>query len=225
MKIKWYLVAMLTLFSQQGMAGTVVIRQQGIEPDAYTTAKVIYSGDVNSQGVMELMTSLDEINVTYPGVSTINLYINSGGGKMADGYMAYEAIKNSSVPVTTINAGEVASAATLMYCGGKDRRVFTAATFLLHASSTSNYYGDNLDANDLDLLKKNVEMGNDYFRYVYLKCTIFNKDEIEKALYTEGAAMYIKSKQAVAFGISSGIASGIAPADISYYITPEGSND
>lgn len=68
----------------------------------------------------------------------IRLYINSPGGAVSDGFGLMDAIMQSITPVHTINLGECASMALLIFMAGHERYSFKHGEFLLHDGTTVN---------------------------------------------------------------------------------------
>lgn len=194
------------------------VKKENFNPDEDITVKIIYNGDVNAKQVTELMSAIDEINNDYPSSSAIKLYINSAGGNMESGYLAYQAIKASTVPVETINAGMSASSATLMFCGAQKRYSLPEASFMLHPAGLKSVDAEWIRPNDIELIKKSVEYGNKYFRSIYSSCTTLTTKEIDSILFSNDNTRFIMGKDSEDIKLSQGVISGIPPAQISYYI-------
>jgi len=207
------LLAPLTTYSKINW-----VKNEKINPEQISSAKIIYHGEVNPQQISELMLSLDEINNDYPALKSIKLYISSFGGSMESGYLGYQAIKASTIPVETINAGITGSAATLLYCGAKKRYTLPEATFILHPAATPNSKRDWLRPNDIELMKKDVDDGNQYFASTYRECTTLQDKEITRILSSNDQLRYIRSAEARKIELSQGDTSGITPAQVSYFI-------
>ncbi|WP_130835755.1 ATP-dependent Clp protease proteolytic subunit [[Erwinia] mediterraneensis] len=206
-------------------ASTSIIINKNQPNENVKSAKVVFTGEVTAQKITELMSAIDDINVSFAAVKEIQLYINSYGGEMEAGYMGGEAIKGSRIPIRTINAAMTGSAATLIYCAAKNRETFPGATFLLHPAATPNIQNNYLQKNQITLLNKEVDKANDIFREVYKHCLKNSDIDMEKVLFSEDNRTYIRYPEALKYGIASGVAKHIAPADVSYYITsPEEKN-
>ncbi|MEM5402771.1 hypothetical protein [Paraburkholderia unamae] len=63
-------------------------------PDDVLTGKIFYAGAVTLQKTNDLVSALDELNVKYPRLKSIYLYIDSRGGKMSVAQIAYRAIQS-----------------------------------------------------------------------------------------------------------------------------------
>lgn len=197
------------------------VKTDKISPDKVSSARIIYHGEVNAQLVSELILTLDEINNDYPALKKIDLYISSFGGSMESGYLAYQVIKSSTIPVETINAGITASAATLLYCGAKKRYTLPEATFILHPAATPNSKRDWLRPNDIELMKKDVDDTNEYFSSTYRECTTLQDKEITRILSSNDQLRYIRSAEARKIELSQGDTTGIASAQVSYFIVDD----
>ncbi|EHG4045363.1 ATP-dependent Clp protease proteolytic subunit [Salmonella enterica] len=199
-------------------------KNETIKPEDIHSVKILYDADVNPTQITELSAVLDEINNTYTALKQIDLYINSYGGKMDDGYMGYQAIKASTIPVKTINSGMIASSATLLYCGGKSREMAPEASFMLHPAKAANSKNDYISPNEIDMLKKDSNQANNYFYSIYSTCTNMKKDEISRILYSEDNFEYIYAEQARNISLANKIETGIKTTQISYYITSDNDN-
>ncbi|MDJ6543519.1 ATP-dependent Clp protease proteolytic subunit [Salmonella enterica] len=199
-------------------------KNETIKPEDIHSVKIVYDADVNPAQITELSAVLDEINNTYTALKQIDLYINSYGGNMDDGYVGYQAVKASTIPVKTINSGMVASSATLIYCGGTSREMAPAASFMLHPAKALNTKNDYVSPSEINTLKKESYQANNYFYSIYSTCTSIKKDKIENILYSEDNSDYIYSEQARNISLANKIETGIKTTQISYYITSDDDN-
>lgn len=195
------------------------VKSENIKPAEVKTAKIIYSGEITSRQVSELISALDEINNDYPQADSIKIFISSFGGSMESGYLAMQAIKGSKIPVETINAGMTGSSATLLYCGAQKRFTLAESSFMLHPAASPNINTEWIRPNDIELLRKDVEDGNKYFKTVYKRCTTLSDEEIKKILYSNDSARYLVASEAEKIKLSQGTLAGILPTSVAYYIT------
>ena len=65
----------------------------------------------------------------------IKLHILSPGGELPVMFTLYETIKNSEIPIHTINEGGCHSAAFIVYLAGHQRSMSSYATFIAHEGS------------------------------------------------------------------------------------------
>lgn len=158
----------------------------------------------------ELISSLDEINATYPALKHIWLYINSRGGYMDSGYMAYEALRSSRTPVTTVNVFMTGSAATLLYCAAEERLTLPAARFLLHpAAVRANNDREYLQPNDISQLYERADRFNFIFKFVYRQCTTRNEQELGAMLFSEDNQRLITGDVALEKKLATGRATRV----------------
>ncbi|WP_063657581.1 ATP-dependent Clp protease proteolytic subunit [Candidatus Arsenophonus triatominarum] len=216
---KPYLFLLFFGYTLNASANVTVIKKENIKNEKITSAKIIYHGAITPEETMELISVIDEINNNYPKTKDIKLYINSFGGSMESAYMAYEAIKHSAIPVITINTAIVGSAASIIYCAGQSRLSFPLANFMLHPAATPNFKNKYIRPNEIDLLRKDAEIGNNFFRGVYQQCSNLKNEELQKILFSEDFRKYIPTNKAQELKVATGVADGITLSDISYYIT------
>ncbi|ANI31125.1 hypothetical protein PL78_15020 [Yersinia entomophaga] len=212
-------VLSLSFLPLQSFADIAVIKKNNIKPGNIEYAKVLYSGDVTENKTVEFISVLDEINANYPKLKKIYVYINSYGGDMDSGYMAYEAIKSSPVPVTTVNLSMVGSSATLFYCAGAERLSMKGASFLLHPAAVANENSNFLKPDALKNMQEAVSIYNNMFDTVYKECTTYTDAERKNILYSENGRALINSGTAIDKKIANGLANGFSDVQISYYIT------
>lgn len=146
------LLASLTL-SLSANAGIKKIPEEYSDNDQAETAKIFYTAAVEPKLVSDLVFAIDDLNINYPHLKRIYLYINSDGGDMDGGQIAYWAVKSSKIPITTVNLSMVGSSASIIFCGAKERLSLPGGKFLLHASSLTGSEGL-LRPDDIDNLKK-----------------------------------------------------------------------
>ncbi|SMB87153.1 ATP-dependent Clp protease, protease subunit [Pasteurella testudinis DSM 23072] len=184
------------------------------------SAKIFYTAAVEPNLISDLVYAIDDLNINYPQLKKIYLYINSDGGDMDSGQIAYWAVKSSKIPITTVNLSMVGSSATIIFCGAKERLALPGGKFLLHASSLTGSEGL-LRPDDIDNLKKESVMYNQIFSDTYQQCTDYSDQEISRFLHSEGSRLLITDKEAQQKKLISGLADGIVQAPIAYHITAD----
>ncbi|KAA3490846.1 hypothetical protein Y058_19995 [Vibrio mimicus] len=92
---------------------------------------VFFDGEITSGSAEDLRYSIERVNKDFPGANIINLLINSRGGDMDSGWIGYWAIRNSSIPVRSINLSSVESSATLLYCATERRAALINTNFFI----------------------------------------------------------------------------------------------
>ena len=103
--------------------------------------RVYFYEDINEKSILKLTSTLDKLSshlinlkndYSLSKTPKIYLHIQSYGGDVFSGLSGMNSIENNKVPVVTIVDGFVASAATLLFLGGKRRRMQKNAHFLIH---------------------------------------------------------------------------------------------
>lgn len=183
-----------------------------------TEAKINFTADVTPKSASELSSIIDEINVNYPKLKKILLYINSGGGDMDSGRLAYWSVKNSHIPITTIDVSMTASAATLIYCGADERYALPGSHFILHPASVTLTSGD-AKPNDIDIINRNITMGNEFFKETYKQCTSLSDAELKSILYSEQGSLLLSPQKAMKIKLTANVVKDIPLSNINYYIT------
>lgn len=191
--------------------------------DTITEGKIYFTASVNYKSVTSLMQAIDDLNISYKNLKKIYLYIDSYGGDMDSGKVAYWAVKSSRTPVTAVNMSTVMSSATMIFCGAQDRQSLKGARFIMHPPSRSgsaySFQPDQLQ--DVDTRLKGL---NQMFTDIYKECTTLTDDEIKSVLYSENNKMILLPDEAKAKGIISKLADKIADTPVAYYIIDEKSN-
>lgn len=180
-------------------------------------ANIYFYGEVSDSKVVELQHALDKINIKYPKVRAINLYLNSGGGDVDAGWTAYWAIKSSAIPVNTIGAGFVASMASIMYCAGSQRSAMQQNEFYLHAPASYGIRGGG-KPDVLKRMEKRLSKVSEKMSEIYAACTSLSQQQITDITKSEFFAKSIDSNEAVKIGLSQKIAEKILPAAATIYI-------
>ncbi|MEB6532993.1 ATP-dependent Clp protease proteolytic subunit [Pantoea stewartii] len=111
-------VFVLTSFTSQAAMNKVVDEKR--PPNTVKTVKIAFTGAITQNKIMALSAAIDEIAQNYKAATEIQLYLTSPGGDVDAGKMGYQIVKDSPIPVTTVNMSSVESSATLIYCGAKE---------------------------------------------------------------------------------------------------------
>lgn len=100
----------------------------------------IYCGDINATNSGKLLKGLVEVGVA--GTKRVHILFQSWGGFVGDGVFLYNALKKLPLEVVLYNAGQVASAATLVFLGAHARKTTANAVFMIHkATNTTDRAG------------------------------------------------------------------------------------
>jgi len=181
-------------------------------------AKILFTGEVTESSVNKLITTIDSINQEHSGLEKIYLYIHSWGGDADAGEAAYWMVRSSRIPVTTVNLANVGSAASFMFCGGKERLSMDYGTFLLHPPAQPV---PRLSWTP-DLLRQTEELLRTYANFgteIYKTCTSIPEEEIKAILYSENQRLVLSTPQAKERGLISGTVSEVIDTPLSYLVS------
>ncbi|KAB0537258.1 ATP-dependent Clp protease proteolytic subunit [Pseudochrobactrum saccharolyticum] len=185
---------------------------------AVKVGKIYFTAEVNADNISNLARVLDELNISYKNLETINLYISSYGGDMDSGYVGYWLVKGSRIPVATVNISTVGSAASMIFCGAENRQSLQGGRFILHPASItrkSSYFSPDV----IEIAQSDLAAYNQMFKDIYKKCTKFRDDEVSSLLAREAQRQFLLPEQAMEKGIISKIADDVTHAQVVYYIT------
>ena len=109
----------------------------------------------------------------------IDLYINSPGGVVLQGFSAMDTIRASTIPVTTIIDGEAASAATFISVVGNERLMYEHAHILIHQLSSIHWGNFEQLKDDMQNSERFMETIRDIYRK-YTKISVKAMDDMLK---------------------------------------------
>lgn len=220
---RWIAVALVMLMSVWGQASGMVtqVHRDGEKAEEVKLIRIVYTGGISAAGITDLMSSLDKINLMYTNARGIELYLNSGGGDMDSGYMGYNGIRGSRIPVTTVNASMVGSAASLLFCAGQSRQAFEQSWFILHPAAATVSGQQELKPDALNRLSVLLSHYNGVFSSVYRACSHLNDQEIKDMLSAEYLRKDWSALQAQEAGFVSEIVRQPAQADAVWFIQPD----
>lgn len=95
----------------------------------------VYCGDINAANTAKLIQGLTA--VASAGTKRVHILFQSWGGFVGDGVFLYNALKKLSIEVTLYNAGQVASAASLVFLGAHGRKTTANAVFMIHKGTVA----------------------------------------------------------------------------------------
>lgn len=84
-------------------------------------------GDDGSRSARDIKQEIEGLDV-----DTINVYINSYGGEVAEALAIYSSLKRHSAQIHTFCDGFACSAATIVFCAGDVRTMGTIALLMIH---------------------------------------------------------------------------------------------
>jgi len=110
---------------------------------------IYFNDDVSKESVQALIDIIDNIILKNKKIEFENslngikmqfpeyyLHINTAGGDLHAGFLAYDKIKNCELTINTVSEGYTISAGTIMYMAGNMRYMRENSMFLIHQLST-----------------------------------------------------------------------------------------
>ena len=127
----------------------------------------------------EFLKDLSELE----GKDEVTVHINSVGGDMYAGIAIYNRLKGLAAHVTTINDGLAASAGSLIFMAGDDRKMHTGSNLMIHGAAgfLYGYY----QVQDLRDAAKQMEAHNKAGVNIYAERTGRDKSEINALVEAE----------------------------------------
>lgn len=171
-----------------------------IEQEDRSCGIFIY-GDITSWPWMESDVSAYLLSNKIAGmdVDTIDVYINSYGGEVAEGLAIHNALQRHKAKVTTYCDGFACSAASVVFMAGDERLMNAASLLMIHnAWSCASGNADQLREEADRLEKISHAAANAYREKVNI-----SDDELQALLDAES---WIEPDEAVSMGFATGIA-------------------
>lgn len=173
------------------------VRQQGNEADIYIYGEITpypwEEGDTSAMSLKETLEGLD--------VSVINVYINSPGGSVAEGWTIYSELKRHPARVRAYGDGFIASAALYPFMAGDERYAVTPCAFFFHRMS--NYVAGNAD--DMRKAADELEKLNKIGRAAFTENTALTAEEVQAM---EKAETWLSPEEALEMGIATAVITG-----------------
>lgn len=163
-------------------------------------ASITIYGDITSWPWLESDVSAYLLSKQIEGLEadTINVYINSYGGEVAEGLAIYNALKRHNAKVVTHCDGFACSAASVVFMAGDSRLMGEASLLMIHnawATTSGNAAELRKAANDLDTIS--AAAANAYKAAV-------NISELELGLLLDNET-WISPQDAVTMGFATEI--------------------
>lgn len=149
-------------------------------------------GGVSSKGIVQEIADLD--------VDTINVYINSYGGEVAEALAIYSALKRHSASIHTYCDGFACSAATIVFCAGDIRTMGSIALMMIH--NCMSYLGY---ANSEEMRKaaEDNDKINQSSINAYLAVSNLSEDRIREMMSAE---TWLTAQECLDYGFATEIA-------------------
>ena len=130
------------------------------------------------------------------GNSPITVYVNSPGGDADSGFGIYDVMKFVRAPITTVCLGLAASAAVIIFVGGKKGRRFTLphSRFLIHQPSTFSQGS----ASDLEITANEIIKIRDTYNLVLSEEIGRSDKQILKDAHRD---FWLTAQEAVEYGL------------------------
>lgn len=167
---------------------------QGDEADIYIygdiTSWPVFENDVSSYNLAQEIKGLE--------VDTINVYINSYGGEVAEGLAIYNALRRHKAKVRTVCDGFACSAASVVFMAG-DERVMSNVSLLMIHNAWMLAMGDQ---NDLRKNADDLEIINAATIQAYLNHVNISEDKLREMMDAE---TWISAADALEMGFATAV--------------------
>ena len=178
--------------------------------DAERTADIFIYGDITQDaefidGILGVKTGLVSAtgivgDINNLDVDSINVYINSYGGEVAEALAIYTALQRHTATVHTFCDGFACSAATIIFCAGDVRTMGSIALMMIH--NCSMYVGQ-ANANQMRKAAEDADTINQMSIDAYLKVSNLSEDKIKEMMDAE---TWIPADKALEYGFATEIA-------------------
>ena len=155
-----------------------------------------FAGDVSANGIIGQIRGLD--------TEIINVYIDSYGGSVSEGWAIYNALLEHPAQVDTYGMGFVASAAVFPYLAGENRFASNLSAYYLHQVmiGVAGY------ADELRAAAKEADMMTEIGIHAFLDRTNMDAGTVRKMMQAE---TWLTPEQALGYGIATAILADAAP--------------
>lgn len=150
---------------------------------------VIYEEGVSALSFAYELESLGDVDA-------IDVYINSYGGSVAQGFAIYNQLKNHPAKVTTICSGFACSIASIIFLAGDERIMQDASLLMIHNPFCMTVGNANELRKQADDLDKMAQVSVD----IYCAATGLDEKTIKKMMDQE---TWITSKEACELGFAT----------------------
>lgn len=176
------------------------------------TADIYIYGDITSwecfDSDVSSYTLSREIENLSEDVETVNVYINSYGGEVAEGLAIYNTLKRCKAKVKTYCDGFACSIASVIFMAGEERIMSNASLLMIHNAwmyTAGNASQLRKDADDLEVISQASKAA-------YLAEISITEEELQELLNNES---WISPERALEIGFATTIISVQQPAKAS----------
>lgn len=179
------------------------VQQAGREADIYIF------GDIVADRWYEEETSAFSLKETIKGLDadTINVYIDSYGGSVSDGWAIYNELRRHSAKVRTFGTGFVASAALYPFMAGDERYAMDPSAYFFHQMLVDWAAGN---ADDLRKAADELEKLSEIGRAAFTDNTRLTAEDV---LELEKNNTWLSPQEALDLGIATAVLKN-APAAV-----------
>lgn len=163
-------------------------------------AELYIYGDIASDGYKwsDTDVSASDIINKLQGVAakSIDVYINSYGGEVAQGIAIYNALKRHKAKVTTYVDGFACSIASVIAMAGDTRKMYSNSLLMIHNAWTVAQG----NAEELEKAAEDLKVINEATKQAYLNVVNISEEELTKMLDAE---TWITAEKAVEMGFAT----------------------
>jgi len=176
------------------------VKSEKIYINGYIGEAGFFDDASNSFSLNNLNTTLDAIGE----VDELNVYINSGGGSVTEGFAIYDRLSTLPCTVNTIVNGMCGSIATVIYQAGKKgkRKMYANSEFFVHNPFWQPSAPDPMEAKDLALLQQDLQNAENKIKLFYVGVTGKTVDELTPLLDRQTT---MSANEAIEFGFADEI--------------------
>ena len=150
------------------------------------------TGAVSARSIVQEIQELD--------VDTINVYINSYGGEVAEALAIYSALKRHSASVHTFCDGFACSAATIIFCAGDVRTMGSIALLMIH--NCMSYLGY-ANSNEMRKAAEDNDKINQSSINAYMAVVNISQDKVQEMMDN---ATWLTAQECLEYGFATEIA-------------------
>ena len=163
-------------------------------------ANVTIYGDITSWPWIESDVSSYNLSKEIDGldVDTINVYINSYGGEVTEGWAIYNALKRHKAKIRTVCDGLAASISAVIFAAGDERIMSNLSLLFVHNAWT--YAAGNAD--ELRKTADDLQTMSDMSKKAFMDIINITEEELDDLLTGES---YITPQDALAKGFATSI--------------------
>jgi ATP-dependent Clp protease protease subunit len=140
------------------------------------------SGEIGYNYTLETLNGA--LNALDSEVVELDIYINSGGGSVTEGFAIYDKLMTLPYTVNTIVNGMCGSIATVIFQAGKKgkRRMYKNAEFFVHNPFWMPNYPEAMEAKDLEALAQDLKNAENKIKNFYSEITSKSIEELTPIL-------------------------------------------